>query len=610
MRALVSLMAVVAAVGTARAQPAPPATPPSQANPLPPLDKAQVEQIRALCEAQQPGCDPAALFGSFERTELARVLAETHLVIDRAPWGKRLRKIIVEPQDVFAPEDAPFDLLDIFHRTTRRYVIDREVLLRPGDIWKQSAVDETMRKLHDPIQMVVAVAVPVVSDEPGTVDLLIVTRDVWSIRLNSNYEVQSGKLTYLTLSLSENNFFGWRKLVSAVFTMDQGAYEVGPLYIDRNLLGQKLTLIAKAGAIFGREHDEYEGTESDLELSQPLWSLDSHWGVGVTWTHRFDVARSFRGTSLRTYDDPNTAGAEALPWQFREHNFSLTTSGVRQFPGTIEQQVRFGHILADQRPTTFDDSVFPSEAVRQDFIHDVLPRSERSSQLFAAYSVFTPRYRAFHNIETFELAEDSQLGPTATVTAGVAFHQIGSDNNFVSLSTSAGITEPFCDDGLWHVDGSSQHRFDDGGVIDDYASLSGKFVTPSFSIGRVVVAGDLGTRWNETQNRFLSAGGDTGLRGFIIGEFTGQRRAVGHVELRTAPRRIWFTRAGLVFFDDVGGAADTFRSMQVHDDVGIGLRVVVPQTSSLPIRIDWAFAVDGDHRGWPGRIIAGYSQGF
>jgi len=173
--AVVSLMAVASAVGTAAAQT------------LPPLDKAQVEAIRGACERQEPACDPAALFGSFERTELERVLDRTHLVIDHAPWGKTLRKIIVEPQDVFAPEDAPFDLLDIFHRTTRRYVIDREVLLRPGEVWKQSRVDETMRKLHDPTEMVVAVAVPVVSDQPGTVDLLVVTRDVWSIRLNSNY---------------------------------------------------------------------------------------------------------------------------------------------------------------------------------------------------------------------------------------------------------------------------------------------------------------------------------------------------------------------------------------------------------------------------------------
>jgi outer membrane translocation and assembly module TamA len=240
----------------------------------------------------------------------------------------------------------------------------------------------------------------------------------------------------------------------------------------------------------------------------------------------------------------------------------------------------------------------------------VLPRSERSSQLFVSYTIFTPRYRAFHNIETFELAEDQQLGPTATITGGVAFHLIGSENNFVRVSTSAGWTEPFADDGLWHVEGSSEHRYDEGGWIDNYVSFGGRIVTPSFGIGRVVFDADVSSRWDETQNRFLTAGGDSGLRGFIIGEFTGQRRFVGHVELRTASTKVWFTRAGAVAFTDVGSAANSFGAMDLHDDVGVGLRVVVPQTSPEPIRIDWAFAVDGDHRGWPGRIIAGYRQGF
>jgi len=42
-------------------------------------------------------------------------------------------------------------------------------------------------------------------------------------------------------------------------------------------------------------------------------------------------------------------------------------------------------------------------------------------------------------------------------------------------------------------------------------------VSPTFAIGRVVAQLDASTRWRETQNRFLSAGGDNGLRGFIIG---------------------------------------------------------------------------------------------
>src|SRR5262249_37334666 len=153
----------------------------------------------------------------------------------------------------------------------------------------------------------------------------------------------------------------------------------------------------------------------------------------------------------------------------RERTFSLTTSVVRQFPGapgSVEQQVRFGHILGLQRASMLDDDAARfSQSVQDAFVRDVLPRSERSSQLFVSYSVFTPRYRAFHGIETFDLAEDLQLGPSLTVTAGLALHSIGSENRFGRLSTTGSWTGELGGDGDWKVSASTEHRFDEGEVI-------------------------------------------------------------------------------------------------------------------------------------------------
>jgi len=232
----------------------PPVPPPSSPPPPAPhkLSDDELAAIRAACDAQAAACDPVALFGSYEQAALARVLVERGLTVDRAPWGKTLRRIHVDNQEVFGPDDGPLRVFNVFHRTSTEGTVEREVLLRPGHRWKQSLVDETMRKLRDPTITVVAVAVPIATGEPGTVDLLVVTRDVWSIRLNSNYEVQSGKFTYLTLSVSENNLLGWRKLLALVFAMDQGAYQIGPTYLDHNVLGKQLSLSAHAGVYFNR----------------------------------------------------------------------------------------------------------------------------------------------------------------------------------------------------------------------------------------------------------------------------------------------------------------------------------------------------------------------
>jgi hypothetical protein len=376
------------------------------------------------------------------------------------------------------------------------------------------------------------------------------------------------------------------------------------------MLGKRLALNTRAALVFGRASGQVEGSVSTFDFSRPLWSLDSHWGAGVAWKQRYDIARSFRGIGLRTYDAPETPDDDAIPREYRQRTFSLTTSGVRQWGGRIEQQLRFGHIFGLQRPTVLSD--FPGDAIVRDaFERDVLPRSERSSQLFLGYALFTPRYHAFHNVDSFELAEDTQLGPYVSMTAGLARGAFGSERDFVALAASASYAVAFGDDGLAKLSSTTDHRIEHGKAIDNYATADARLVTPTlFSIGRVVAELELATRWEESQNRFLSAGGDSGLRGFIVGEFIGQRRLVGHLEARTAPRRVWFTNVGGVAFYDVGGAGDTLRDLPIHQDVGIGLRILVPQTSPEPLRFDWAIALDGATRGFPGRFIAGYRQGF
>ena len=62
-----------------------------------------------------------------------------------------------------------------------------------------------------------------VGRSPGQVDLLVVTRDIWSLRFNTNFEYQGNALTLLETSLSENNLFGWRKYLSMRLQLRPGA---------------------------------------------------------------------------------------------------------------------------------------------------------------------------------------------------------------------------------------------------------------------------------------------------------------------------------------------------------------------------------------------------
>src|SRR5262249_54247386 len=105
-------------------------------------------------------------------------------------------------------------------------------------------------------------------------------------------------------------------------------------------------------------------------------------------------------------------------------------------------------------------------------------------------------------------------------------------------------------------------------------------------------------------------GGDTGLRGYAVNQYTGRARFLGHIEARTRPLRILFTRIGAVAFWDAGDAAPVIGDFSIKHGVGGGVRIVIPQLDPLVILADWAFALNGPAPGWPGQFSMGAYQVF
>lgn len=554
--------------------------------------------------------------GSYEESALRRALAARQLRLEPHPYGKVVRRIHVVNQPVFGPDEGFLRWFNVFHRTSREHVVEREVLLRPGATWDDELVDETRRRLRDPLFTTLAVIAPVVAEGggPDEVDLLVVTRDIWSLRMNSRYEVQEGVLTELSLSLSENNLLGYRKQVAVVFDMDLGAFNIGPQYVDKNIAGTHLQLLSRFDGVFTRDGGAWEGTRSYTSFGYPLWSLDRKWGAGVVATHFDAVRRSFEGTELRPYDNPDTPEVEAIPYEFHERDLEIETSGVRQLGRRVKHRVTVGHELTVRRPRVLDD--FPGDEVaRAAFTRDVLPRSERASRLFARYSFFTPWYRIYRNIDSFDLTEDVQLGPELSLELGAAREEIGSEANFVNAVASAAWTQDIAGDGLVRLAASATGKRQGGEYIDEVLSAGLSGASPPLLGIRLAARTLWARRYNETNNRFFTVGGDSGLRGYTIGDFAGQIRVLTNVELRTFPVRILFARFGAIGFWDFGHAADCYSGCDnpliLHHDVGGGLRALVPQLQPYVFRLDWAVPLTGPTRGVAGsRIIFGVQQVF
>lgn len=577
-------------------------------------DRALAEE---QCAARDPSCNWIGTLSGLERASVERALVARGYELDPAPWDKVIGALRVYNEEVFAEPNRFFRFFNIFHITTKESTIRSESVIAAGERWDQQRIEETARRLRDPLWTSVVAVIPVRSATPGTVDALIVTRDIWSLRLNTQYTFQQGKLTNLTTSLSENNFLGRRDVLSAALTMDQGSIAAGPLFIDKNLFGEHLDFRARVDDILTRDdltsHGTLhsEGSDSTITLSRPLWSLSSEWAAGATFTHRFAIDRQYLGTQLRTFDyvDPETMAVTPFDRQYEMRQWGASAFVTRQWGDGLKQQLSFGHSVNSQRPRPLAD--FTGDAAqRAAFIEKVLPVSELTSVPFVEYAFFTPRYRTLRDVTTFDLAEDVRTGPDLDVSLGFGLKVLGSDQNFQRLSSAVGWTIPWARDGFVRVATGLGGRYQQGVLIDNTATWLVRAAAPPVAdLVRFLAQSSLSTRWHDTQNQFYAIGSDTGLRGFGINEFIGQRYFNAQFEARTLPYPVWVLRIGAVAFYDLGGAADALKSLPLHQDGGLGLRILIPQTSAQLLKFDFAVPFDGVNRGTV-RILAGFGSEF
>jgi hypothetical protein len=561
--------------------------------------------------------------GSLERQAVDEALAARALVVDRAPQGKLVGQIHVYNHPVFSGRDGHFQLLNIFHRTTREYIIRREVLLQPGDAFDAAIADETVRNLRDAEFSSLVVIVPVVSAEAGKVDLLVVTRDVWSLRFNTDFQFDEGGrgqesvLIYLTTSLSENNLFGWRKRASLAFNLYRGSYEIGPTYFDPNVAGTRLRFSASYFSTYDRDSRQREGHSLGARLEYPLWSLARKWGAYLTASHADLVFRRYQpfGRGLLLVDLASTPEMEMLPIIYRYRRASEEVGAVRSFAfGPFIHRVNLSQRVSVIRPRFHER--FPSDdpALRAAYQAALFPISERFSALALSYSLFQPRYRVYRNFDTYDLREDSQLGPTAYLYADRAAALLGSDRSSTGVSAAASWSLDL-GDGYQRLWASWGGRVRDGRFGDESRATSFTLATPVLARAvRVVASGSLTVQLRNTRpDSYYTLGNEDGLRGYGVAQFQGQARYIAHLEARSTPLALFALRAGAVAFYDVGHAAASMADLLAYNDAGVGLRLLIPQLNFYVLRVDWAFPFQRSGviaAGWPGRVTAGFRQGF
>src|SRR4051812_20271212 len=144
--------------------------------------------LRAEAEPAPAQKQKKSGYSRYEQESLDAALAKLNGVIDPNPEGKILEAYEIVTLKVFEPRDfIPrifLGFVNFWHVTTRKEVIEREVLLPPGARYEKELVDETARNLRALPQLSLVLCVPIQGSAPGKVKLLVITKDVWSLRLN------------------------------------------------------------------------------------------------------------------------------------------------------------------------------------------------------------------------------------------------------------------------------------------------------------------------------------------------------------------------------------------------------------------------------------------
>ena len=133
-----------------------------------------------------------------------------------APYaGRVIRSIEIERLDVFTGYDpetgdkvqTTLDRMgDAIHVKTRPQVVRRYLLMQPGDLLDPSDLADTERLLRSSsfVQEAQILVLPVAAS-PDSVDLLVITRDRWTLGLDIKVKTASS----YDLRIADRNFGGW-----------------------------------------------------------------------------------------------------------------------------------------------------------------------------------------------------------------------------------------------------------------------------------------------------------------------------------------------------------------------------------------------------------------
>ena len=558
-------------------------------------------------------------------------LPDSRLANGNLPENAIIGEIEVYTLDIFDASRAGqngflFRTANDLHVTTKERVVRQRLLVRPGDPYDPRRLQESARHLRD-FGIFYDACVEPLRVRGNTVDLLVVTRDVWTLGAGIAFERKGGGNTAQG-SLRDSNFLGSGRKVSFKYTTDPDRREHRLRYLDQAVLGSRVLF----GVNIAERSDGYRHT---LDLARPFYSLDTRWSASTRFVSDKQTVRLYSdGEVLEHFSRENRfievrggfskgygkSGTNRLLFGFtydveRFLPEDPTSPFYGPFTFSSPNLPESAHIFLEGRavgPTLFPDSPEPPFLIALKRFGDPVPELPAEPDLPPSRTVAYPwvgferlsdGWVERRNLDQLVRTEDLNLGTELRFRVGYSSPAWSGDRNqaiFVG-SASTGMAP-----GERHVILMGAHGSGRFGSESENVLLSGRFryFLRTFGPHQLLTSVQCDVAQNLDPHRQLLIGGDSGLRGYSRRFRDGDRRFLFSLEHRfyTGLELFNLVHVGAAAFFDIGGAwygdeNSGLPSSELMKDVGVGLRLGSSRSSDgTMVHFDVAYPLDGDSR--------------
>lgn len=488
--------------------------------------------------------------------------------------GAVIGTIEVDNQDVFDLSDpredrALYRLSNRLHIETHPDLIRQQLLFKTGDAFSVRLLKESERILRSARFFYDANITPIRYAD-GKVDLLVTTRDVWSLNPGVSYGRRGGKTTF-GIELEELNLLGHGVglAVSYKSGVDRDVRQLD--FVDRHLLGTHLQLLASYA-------NNSDGDEWQFGLERPFYALDSRWSGGVQLGQRDRIDPLYR---LGEVDQ-----------QFRER------SNTAEIFGGISHGLQDGWVQRWLWGLTLDEQRF--DPLPDASATALLPADRDLVYPWMGWELVEDDFDVRRNHDQIGRTEDVFFGTRLQARLGYSSNGLGADRDALIYSASADRGFQLSPRTTLTFTSRLNGRWEDGRVADLLVDTRTRYYFEQDEHWLFFANLDASYGRNLDLDHQVMIGGDNGLRGYPLNYQSGDRRARFTLEQRYFtdwyPFRL-FRVGGAIFFDagrTWGEDVLNTPNFGMLKDVGIGLRLGNTRSGlGSVIHVDLAFPLDG-----------------